>query len=74
MYKNNITALFLCWVGTDLCEANIVVPLSNDRNTLIEQTYKSTKFPYERTNPLVCTWNVKVILVSIDLFIFNYEY
>ncbi|XP_032786141.2 uncharacterized protein LOC116923733 [Daphnia magna] len=44
----------------DLCEGDIVVPLSNDRNTLIEQTYKSTKFPYERSNPLVCTWNVKV--------------
>nr|CAH0107129.1 unnamed protein product [Daphnia galeata] len=44
----------------DLCEGNIVVPMSNDRNTLIEQTYKSTRFPYERSNPLVCSWNVKV--------------
>ena len=45
----------------DLCEGNILVPMSNDRNTLIEQTYKSTRFPYERSNPLVCSWNVKVI-------------
>jgi hypothetical protein len=52
-----------------LCEANIVVPLSNDRNTLIEQTYKSTKFPYERTNPLVCTWNVKVYYPLTCLFL-----
>ncbi|KAI9554666.1 hypothetical protein GHT06_019939 [Daphnia sinensis] len=46
--------------NVDLCEGNILVPLSNDRNTLIEETFKSTKFPYERSTPLICSWNVRV--------------
>jgi hypothetical protein len=44
----------------DLCEGNILVPLTNDRKTLIEETFKSSKFPYERSTPLICSWNVRV--------------
>ncbi|XP_057374926.1 mucin-5AC-like [Daphnia carinata] len=48
------------WNEYDACGGNILVPLSNDRNILIEQTYKSTDFPSGRTHPLVCSWKVEV--------------
>lgn len=47
-------------IRIDACGGNILVPLSNDRNILIEQTYKSTDFPSGRTHPLVCSWKVEV--------------
>ncbi len=55
----------MCWLtlgflSKDACGGNILVPLSNDRNILIEQTYKSIDFPAGRTRPLVCSWKVEV--------------
>ena len=50
----------------DACGGNILVPLSNDRNILIEQTYKSTDFPSGRTHPLICSWKVEVCTIAFN--------
>ncbi|EFX80474.1 hypothetical protein DAPPUDRAFT_304147 [Daphnia pulex] len=42
----------------DLCEGDIVVPLTFDGKDQV--TVKSTKFPYKRSTPLICSWNVQV--------------
>lgn len=42
------------------------MPLSNDRNILIEQTYKSTDFPSGRTHPLICSWKVEVCTIAFN--------
>ncbi|XP_059351420.1 uncharacterized protein LOC130696552 isoform X2 [Daphnia carinata] len=41
----------------DLCEGNVLVPLSHVKNEL---AFKSTQFPFKRSVPLLCSWNVKV--------------
>ncbi|EFX80477.1 hypothetical protein DAPPUDRAFT_243752 [Daphnia pulex] len=47
-------------IVTDMCEGNIVVPLSSSRNVKRNFTVKSTLFPFKRSTPLICSWNVKV--------------
>ncbi|XP_032786140.2 uncharacterized protein LOC116923732 [Daphnia magna] len=44
----------------DLCEANIVIPLTSQRAAKRNFTVKSTQFPFKRSTPLICSWNVKV--------------
>lgn len=41
----------------DLCEGNVLVPLSDVKKEL---TFKSSQFPFKRSVPLLCSWNVKV--------------
>lgn len=42
----------------DTCGGIVNIPLSFDRLT----TFESSQFPEERAFPLICNWNVKVIL------------
>lgn len=51
-------------IVTDMCEGNIVVPLSSARNVKRNFTVKSTLFPFKRSTPLICSWNVKVIIMD----------
>jgi len=46
-------------IVVDLCEGDILVPLTFDGKDQV--TVKSTKFPYKRSTPLICSWNVQVI-------------
>ena len=43
-----------------MCEGNVVIPLSSRRNVKRNFTVKSTHFPFKRSVPLICSWNVKV--------------
>ncbi len=43
-----------------MCEGNVVIPLSTRRNVKRNFTVKSTHFPFKRSVPLICSWNVKV--------------
>ncbi|XP_057375615.1 uncharacterized protein LOC130696549 [Daphnia carinata] len=44
----------------DMCEANVVIPLTSQRTAKRNFTVKSTQFPFKRSTPLICSWNVKV--------------
>lgn len=50
----------------DLCEGDIVVPLSFDVQK--EMVIKSTHFPFKRSTPLICSWNVRVSCTSRNTF------